>query len=80
MNAQEIIQKAIPEANNDLCEYILWAMTPFPCGAVSPRSLFKAADRLKRANANGRRLCDFCNNEVHGDDWTCPSCTRALSQ
>ena len=80
MTAAEIIRAAIPGADADLCEHILWARTPFPCGAVTAHSLYDAARQYKRATDNGRRLCDFCRNLAVPDNWACVACLRALGR
>ena len=79
MNAQEIIQKAIPDADAALCEHIVWEMTHFPFAPVDARMLYKAASRFKRANDNGRRLCDWCDHEAIDGERICPKCKSALS-
>jgi len=49
MNAERIIQVAIPNASDAVMEHVIWGMTPFPCGAITAQSLFKAACRYRRA-------------------------------
>ena len=74
MTVQEIIKKAIPTADDRLCEYILWGRTPYPCGEISVRSLYRAANRWKRAQDNGHRLCEFCDRIVTSKMMVCPRC------
>lgn len=80
MNAEAIIRSAIPGADDDLVEHVLWGRTPFPCGAINARSLFKAASGFRRACTNKRQLCDFCHNMVTTHRWTCDPCQTALSR
>jgi hypothetical protein len=80
MLTREVIRKAIPEASDELCHDILWERTPFPMGKVTARSLYKAADRLRRANANGRQLCELCDNVARPGKFDCQSCDAAMRQ
>jgi len=79
MTILEIIQNAIPNANEELCEYIVWGRTPYPCVGLTAKALYKAASRLKRAIDNGNRLCDFCDRiATHGG--VCKKCDDALKR
>ena len=78
MNAFEVVQKAIPDATKSIADHILWGMTPFPMGAVSVRSIYKAAARFKRAEANGIRLCDCCDNKAMPNGYYCQPCHDCL--
>jgi len=78
MEIKEIIQNAIPGANDDVCEFIMWARTPYPAGAVSAKSLYRAADRFRRANSNGLRLCDMCDRIAMPKRCVCKKCDDAL--
>jgi hypothetical protein len=79
MTGTEIVRAAIPDASDELAEHILWARTPFPVGRVSVRDLYLAASRYRRACANGRDLCDFCDRLVPaGERFLCDSCSAAL--
>lgn len=61
MNALEIVRNAIPNASDELCDFILWERTPFPVGHVTARSLYAAANRFHRAYEHGKKLCMFCD-------------------
>ena len=74
----EIIQAAIPGADEAVCDHVLWGMTPYPCGQISAQSLYRAASRYRRAAANGRRLCELCDNLARDGAWTCQRCDDAL--
>jgi hypothetical protein len=78
MTPYEVIRSAIPLADDNLCHDILWTRTPFPCGGISARSLYKAATTFDRAAKNKRRLCDFCDNLAQPGRWACAACDRAL--
>jgi len=78
MTIKEIIQNAIPNANEELCEYIVWSRTPYPCGALGARELYQAARRLKRATDNGHRLCDLCDRIAILNKSVCKKCDDAL--
>lgn len=77
MDASDIIKAAIPDADEKLCNFILWNRTPFPF-ALNPRQLYKSASGYFRAESNGRTLCDFCSNEAESGDYTCIACNNAL--
>lgn len=79
MTPAQIIRAAIPDADDATCEAILWGRTPFPMGAITARSLYKAASGSVRAGRNGRQLCDWCNR-IAVNRWTCERCDAALSQ
>ena len=69
-----VVQAAIPGADESLCDHILWERTPFPCGPVSARKLYRAASRFRRANANKIRLCDHCENKAQSGKYMCSRC------
>jgi len=74
MNAKEIVGKAMKKTPSDeVVNHIVWGRTPFPFTAVTTKSLYKAADRLNRANNNNITLCDFCDNKAD-IDYTCNKC------
>lgn len=79
MLLSDVIKAAIPEADESLCEYMLWERTPYPFGQVTAKSLYRAASRVKRARERKRTLCDFCDNEVTGEAHLCHRCETALS-
>ena len=72
--AAEIVRAAIPDATDATCEHVLWGMTPFPVGCVLPKQIFRAASRLRRAEANGVRLCEHCDQRAMPDEWYCRDC------
>ena len=76
--AAEIVRAAIPDASEADCEHVLWGMTPFPFGRVFPKEIFRAASRLRRAGANGVRLCEHCDQQSSPDDRVCEKCAAAL--
>jgi hypothetical protein len=79
MTAAEIIRAAIPNAPEELCEHILWARTPFPCGRVSAQELYHAASTYRRASEHGIELCDFCDRAiVPPNRFLCERCGDAL--
>lgn len=78
MNAETIISAAWPDAKKETIEHILWARTPFPF-KLTPRILYHAASRLRRACANGRTLCDHCDNEAEPGKMECYKCRNALA-
>ena len=75
----KIIKAAIPNADEATIEYVLWGRTPFPVGAITAKSLYRAAARIQRCAKNGTRLCEFCDNRVEKGKWTCEKCDKALS-
>jgi hypothetical protein len=52
----DVIKAAIPDADQSLCEHILWGRTPYPMGRVSARSLYQAASGFRRACDNSIRF------------------------
>ena len=78
MTALEICRAANPAADEEWADYILWSRTPFPCGKVTPRDLYRAASAQTRADAQGLRLCDMCEAIAAPGDWTCRKCEAAL--
>lgn len=79
MTTHDIIKAAIPNADDEICSFILWARTPFPVGAITARSLYSAARRFQRAVNGGFRLCDFCDRIAEDNKSVCAKCHRALS-
>ena len=80
MTALEVVRCAIPGADVQLAEFILWARTPFPVGRVTVRALYQAASRYRRAEYHRMRLCEFCDRRAEGGAWLCRSCEKALSE
>lgn len=80
MTPAQVIRKAIPDADDALCDHILWGRTPFPMGGITARGLYEAARRFQRAAVNGRRLCDWCNNLALTGEFMCVLCATAISQ
>jgi hypothetical protein len=60
-NGERVIKAAIPNCPDSIMDHILWGRTPYPFAKVTPRSLYKAAARFKRAQDHGLELCDFCD-------------------
>lgn len=79
-NGGIVIRAAIPGASDELCDFILWGRTPYPCGPVTPRSLFKAASAWRRAEEHGLRLCDWCHRLALANDSVCGVCRAALDK
>ena len=77
MDIRTIIRAAIPGATDDVCGWILWGRTPYPMGAISARSVYKAASRIQRAAATGKRLCELCDRLAVKD--ICQRCEDVLS-
>ena len=77
MTPVDCIRKAIPDADDALCEHIVWGRTPFPFDKIEARGFYKAASRFKRAQAKGIRLCDWCDN-IAVDNFNCEKCNAAL--
>ena len=78
MEIQEIIKNAIPGATDEICEFVLWARTPFPCGGITAKELYQSASRFKRATNNGLRLCDMCDRIAMPKRCVCRKCDDAL--
>lgn len=78
MTPAQCIRAAVPDADDAFCDHILWGRTPFPMGKITARDLYKAANRLDRANKKGVRLCELCDN-IAVDEFNCKACNDALS-
>ena len=78
MLISDVIRAAIPGADSETCEFILWEMTPYPCGTITAQSLYRAASRFQRAKNNKRRLCELCSNLAEEGKWNCTRCQQAL--
>ena len=79
MTPADCIRAAFPDADDALCDHIVWDRTPFPFKRLSARDFYRAASRFKRCKAKGIRLCDLCDNiAVYG--WNCQACNDALRQ
>lgn len=79
MTYAEVILAAIPGAEHDVVEHILWGRTPYPMGRVTARSLYKAASGWRRACANGIALCDHCERHAV-TRFECQFCHDVLHQ
>lgn len=62
-----VVRAGFPGASKDIIEHIVWGMTPYPFGSVTPRELYKVSSTLYRATKSGRSLCDFCTREAVKD-------------
>ncbi len=74
----EAVQAAIPEADDELVDFVMWSRTAYPAITPTAREVYRAANRLRRATAAGRRLCDWCVRLADPPDYCCPSCAKAL--
>jgi hypothetical protein len=79
MRVIDIIRGAIPDADKEVADVILWGHTPYPAGPITAQSLYKAASRFRRAGAAGRRLCDWCPTAIPHDRYVCDGCQKALN-
>ena len=77
-SVQEVVAAAIPGADAELADFVLWARTCYPCGPVSAKELYRAAHRWQRALYRGRRLCDWCDRIVESDELLCARCARSF--
>jgi hypothetical protein len=75
----EVVQAAIPDADDSVIDFILWERTPYPAGAITARSIYRAASRLRRASAHNLRLCDYCDHLAIAGKSMCARCATALS-
>lgn len=80
MELQSVVEAAIPGASAELCDHVLWTRTSFPAGAVSAPDVYKAASRMRRAQVNGLRLCEWCDRIASEGRWTCVGCQQALAK
>jgi hypothetical protein len=75
---RDIVRGAIPDADDETIEYVIWGRTPFPF-RVDPREIYKAAAGYRRACKRGLTLCDFCSRPVDGEQWACERCEHAFA-
>ena len=61
MNGNRIIKAAIPDASDDLIDHIIWDRTAYPFERMTPRLLYRAASRWRRASEGGKQLCEMCD-------------------
>ena len=80
MTYAEVIRLCIPDADDRLCEHILWGRTPFPMRTVWAKELYRAASAWKRAGAKGVVLCELCHRIAEPKRWTCRHCEDALER
>ncbi len=81
MTPYEVVRKAIPDADDDLCSFIVWGRTGFPAFWKTDNpacEIFEAARRWLRATTNGRQLCEFCDRQITDGKDLCPSCAGIL--
>lgn len=78
MTFADIIRAAIPGASDGDCDYVLWGRTPYPCGPVDARSLYRAARGAYRAGQKGLMLCDCCHRVALPDCSLCQLCWDAI--
>jgi hypothetical protein len=78
VKASDVIRNAIPDATDELCEFVLWGRTPYPCGRITARDLYKSAHRFHRASIAGIRLCECCDRIAVTGMWMCAICSKAL--
>jgi len=74
----DVVRAAIPNADHDCVEYVLWNRTAFPMGRVTAQGLFKKASGFRRASDAGKSLCDFCDRLSLTGQYCCQRCTDAL--
>lgn len=79
MTPADCIRAAIPDATDELVDYIVWGRSPFPFKRLGARDFYKAASGFKRASDRGIRLCDHCNNIAINEEWCCQKCADALN-
>ena len=77
MNILEIVRAVIPNANNEVVDFLMWNRTPFPIGPTPTKSIYRAASTWQRACKNKIALCDFCDNKV-ATKFLCVKCDSAL--
>lgn len=80
MTPHDVVRKAIPDASDSLCEYIVWGRTPFPF--IGPpeivKLIYRAARRYLRAEANNIVLCELCSNKAFDGEDLCFNCDQVL--
>ena len=75
MNICDIIRKAIPDASDELCEYIALERTAYPF-VNNASMLYHSASSYIRANDNGIKLCELCNNKTESK--LCDKCNAII--
>ncbi len=74
MTTYQIMRKAIPDADDQLCEFIVWERTAYPLRKLTTRGLYKTARRWRRTKEKGLRLCELCDRIAILGDSLCERC------
>ena len=77
MTPLDVCRAAVPGCDEAFTEHVLYGRTPFPMRPVSVRELYRAASRVRRATAQGLKLCDLCDR-IATDGWQCDECTASM--
>lgn len=75
----DVIRAAIPEADDNLCEWILWERTPFPF-TLTVRGLWTVSWRMKRVFDKGLKLCELCDRLAEEDNSLCKPCSKHFKE
>ena len=78
MTYAEVIRCAIPDADDSVCDHVLWGRTPFPMRSVWAKELYRAAFRWRRATSKGIMLCGFCDRIAEAGKYECTKCREVL--
>jgi hypothetical protein len=79
MTPRDAIRAAMPDATDELCDFIVWSRTPYPFTPLTARDFYRAASRWGRATAKGVALCECCDRAMASEEeWLCAGCRGAL--
>lgn len=74
----DVILTGFPNATESDMDEVLFGRTAYPFKAITVKELYRASNRLYRAEKNGRALCSFCDREVPVGHGACESCDLAI--
>lgn len=77
----EVVKAAIPDATPEIIDWVLWERTPYPCGKVSAKKIYKASSSFVRASVSGIKQCELCSKgRVFGEGFVCSRCKKQLAR
>ena len=80
MDVRTIIRYAIPNASDEVCEWIIWDRTAYPFVPLTAKEIYKAAARVQRATNGKKQLCDLCDRLAEPKMGLCKKCREALNK
>lgn len=76
----EAVRAAIPDADGQTIDYVIWERTPFPMVRPTARTAYRAAYRMRRAYEHGLVLCELCDRIAGPYGALCIRCSQRLGR